>query len=99
MPPGATDEIFFNYWPKIADFLQRHQPEFIILQCGADCMAGDPLTHLRYSSQVHYQTAKNMREYAETVCQGRVLALGGGGYNRDNIAAAWVQGIRGLLSE
>ncbi|PLX63237.1 acetoin utilization protein AcuC [Sedimenticola selenatireducens] len=98
MPPGATDEIFFNYWPKIAEFMEKHPPEFIILQCGADSLAGDPITHLQFSPEVHYQTAKRIGEYARTVCNGRVLALGGGGYNRANIATAWLQTIRGLLT-
>jgi len=97
MPPGATDAIFLDQWPEIARFMERHQPEFIILQCGADSLAGDPITHLQFSHQVHYQTAKRIGEYARVVCNGRVLALGGGGYNRANIASAWLQVVRGLL--
>jgi acetoin utilization protein AcuC len=97
LPPGATDELFFSYWQKIAGFMERQRPEFIILQCGADSLAGDPITHLQFSDQVHYQTAKRLSEYARDACKGRVLALGGGGYNRANIASAWLQTIRGLL--
>ena len=29
--------------------LERFEPEFIILQCGADSLEGDPITHLRFS--------------------------------------------------
>lgn len=97
MPPGATDEIFFSHWPVIAEFIHRQRPEFIILQCGADSLADDPITHLQFSSEVHYQTAKRISEYAQDNCNGRILALGGGGYNRANIADAWVQTLRGLL--
>lgn len=97
LPPGANDTIFFSHWPKIARFLEQHQPEFIILQCGADSLAGDPLTHLQLSDQVHYQTAKRLGKYARTTCSGRVLLLGGGGYNRSNIGRGWLQAIRGLL--
>ncbi|WP_428609016.1 acetoin utilization protein AcuC [Sedimenticola sp.] len=97
MPPGATDEIFFHIWPQITEFMERHQPEFIILQCGADSLAGDPITHLQYSGDVHYRTANYLRHYAQKNGNGRVLALGGGGYNHANIAQAWLQVVRGLL--
>ncbi|AKH19381.1 histone deacetylase [Sedimenticola thiotaurini] len=97
LPPGAQDREFFQHWPAISRFLDRIQPEFIILQCGADCLAGDPITHLKLSDQVHYQTARRLAEYARICCDGRLLALGGGGYNRANIARGWLQTIRGLL--
>lgn len=99
MPPGATDELFFSHWPKIADFMDQQQPEFIILQCGADSLAGDPLTHLQFSDEVHYQTAKRLRDYARANCGGRILALGGGGYNRANIARAWLRTLHGLIPD
>jgi len=97
LPPGADDREFFRHWPEISRFLKRIQPEFIILQCGADSLAGDPITHLQLSGQAHYQTAKRLAEYARINCEGRLLALGGGGYNRTNIARAWLQVVRGLL--
>ena len=99
LPPGATDETFFSNWTRIADFMTQHQPEFVILQCGADSLAGDPITHLQLSSKVHFQIAKMIADYANRYCSGRVLALGGGGYNHDNIADAWVESIRGLMTE
>jgi acetoin utilization protein AcuC len=34
---------------------------------------------------------------AEDTCQGRLLALGGGGYNRNNLAEAWTAVVAALL--
>ncbi|TVT54228.1 MAG: acetoin utilization protein AcuC [Sedimenticola thiotaurini] len=99
LPPGATDALFFSNWSRITDFMDRQKPEFIILQCGADCLADDPITHLHLSSQVHLETAKMVSRYAKKHCQGRVLALGGGGYNKINIASAWINIIRGFLED
>jgi len=98
LPPGATDEIFFSNWSRMTAFMEQHQPEFVILQCGADSLAGDPITHLEFSSEVHFQTAKMIAKYANKYSRGRVLALGGGGYNHNNIANAWVSSIRGLVT-
>ena len=56
-PPGATDEFFMQVWPACEDFLRKARPEFILLQCGADSLAGDPITHMRYSPAVHGHVA------------------------------------------
>jgi acetoin utilization protein AcuC len=89
MPPQADDKLFFKMWPQVEKFLERHQPEFILFQCGADSIAGDPITDLRYSEKAHSFAAKRLAEIAEKYCGGKLLAMGGGGYNHDNIAKTW----------
>ncbi len=99
MPPGAGDELFFKAWEPAESFLDKAKPEFILLQCGADSLAGDPITHLEYTAQVHHHVARRLKLLAERHCGGRLLALGGGGYNRDNLARAWNAVIEALLGE
>ncbi len=89
MAPEATDVDFLQAWEPAEAFLERHQPEFILFQCGADSIAGDPITHLRYSPAAHRHAAERLVALAGRHCPGRVLALGGGGYNRSNLALAW----------
>jgi acetoin utilization protein AcuC len=69
--------------------LESFAPEFIILQAGADSVAGDPLTHLRFSPGAHARATADLRDLAERLGHGRLLATGGGGYHRPNIATAW----------
>jgi len=90
MPPNAGDEQFFRAWDLVEKYLRYHDPDFILFQCGADSLAGDPITHLRYTENAHAHAAKRLRALADEMCGGRLLALGGGGYNRDNLARAWV---------
>jgi acetoin utilization protein AcuC len=89
VPPGADDATFEAVWPRVMAHLERFDPEFIILQCGADSLEGDPITHLRYSPAAHGRAARDLVALAERLGHGRVLALGGGGYNRTNLAQAW----------
>jgi acetoin utilization protein AcuC len=89
MPMQAGDDDFFAAWDKAEAFVDAHAPEFILLQCGADSIAGDPITHLQYTTAAHAHAAQRLCVLAERHCQGRLLALGGGGYNRDNLAKAW----------
>lgn len=97
LPPGADETNFLAEWPRVEALLRAQRPEFILLQCGADSMAGDPLTHLRYSAAVHAHAATRLCRLAEELCGGRLLALGGGGYDHANIAAAWTGVVRALI--
>jgi acetoin utilization protein AcuC len=97
LPPGSDDEVFATVWPHVTGHLRKFQPEFFILQCGADSLEGDPITHLRFSPDVHGRAARELAALAEELGHGRVLALGGGGYNRTNLAQAWTSVVENLL--
>jgi acetoin utilization protein AcuC len=97
LPPGADDEVFASVWPRVLAHLKKFPPEFIILQCGADSLEGDPITHLRFSPQVHGRAARELAALADGLGHGRLLALGGGGYNRANLAQAWTAVVENLL--
>jgi acetoin utilization protein AcuC len=98
MPPGAGDEQFLEVWSEVLAYLEAGRPEFIVLQCGADSLAGDPITHLSYTEAAHGRAAADLRDLAERHCGGKLLALGGGGYNLDNLARAWVAVARSLAA-
>lgn len=97
MAAGAGDADFFQEWGRAIAFMEESEAEFILLQCGADSLDGDPLTHLRYTAEVHYRAAFDLAKLADRIAGGRVVAMGGGGYNLQNIARGWCAVIRGLL--
>lgn len=89
MPPGAGDQEFFRAWEQVVDHLRRLRPQFIVMQCGADSLAGDPLAHLQYTPAAHAHAARSLCELADEMCAGRIMGFGGGGYHRGNLARAW----------
>jgi acetoin utilization protein AcuC len=97
LPPGADDRGFLAVWDRAESHLDASAPEFIILQCGADGLAGDPLTHLAYSAGVHRHVARRLCRLADRHCSGRLLALGGGGYDPRGIGDAWCAVIEAML--
>ena len=97
LPPGSDDEIFLEVWPKVKGFIADHKPQFLIMQCGADSIAGDPITHMAFSSKAHYHAARELADLAAEPDIAGLLALGGGGYNRASIADAWTSVIQGVL--
>jgi len=95
--PGADDEDFLSVWREIETYLEEARPEFIIFQCGADSLAGDPLTHMQFSEDAHGTAAARLCEIADRYAQGRLVALGGGGYNRRNIAVGWSRVVQEMV--
>ena len=98
LPPGATDDDFRREWLKVEEYLRRTKPEFILLQCGADSLEGDPITHLAFSEEAHAAAAASVCRIADELGHGRVLAMGGGGYNRQNLARAWTRVVEALVA-
>lgn len=89
MRPGADDADFDAAWERAEAFVRAARPEFVLFQCGADGIAGDPITHLRYSPAAHARAAGRLAALVRECGAPGVLGLGGGGYNRSNLAAAW----------
>ncbi len=95
--PGAGDDEFMAAWARAEAHVAAARPEFIILQCGADSLAGDPITHLALSAGAHGFAARRLCAVAGGSAHGRLLALGGGGYAHANLAAAWCAVVESLL--
>jgi acetoin utilization protein AcuC len=97
LQPGAGDREFHAAWDRALAHIEQAQPEFVILQCGADAMAGDPLADLRYTTAAYARAARDLRELAERRCGGRMMTFGGGGYALGNLAAAWSAVLKELV--
>jgi acetoin utilization protein AcuC len=97
LAPGSGPAQFDEAWERVLGHLGGFEPQFMILQCGADSLAGDPLAHLQFTAACHGRAARDLCGLAERLGHGRVLALGGGGYNRDNLARAWTAVVAELV--
>jgi acetoin utilization protein AcuC len=97
LPAGADDAAFLAAWPRALAFVAAADPQFIILQCGADGLAGDPLTDLRYTAAVHRRVTADLAALAADQSGPGILAMGGGGYAPDQTAEAWCEVLRVLV--
>jgi acetoin utilization protein AcuC len=73
----ATDEEFKQIWNSAEKFIAQVEPEFIIFQCDADSLAGDPIIHLEYTFEAHAHAAQRLCVLADRYCAGKILRLGG----------------------
>lgn len=94
LAPGAGDSDFFTAWERVEAYLESMRPEFIIMNCGADSLEGDPITHLCWTEEAHAAAAASLCRLADKYSQGRIIGTGGGGYNRRNLARAWTRVVQ-----
>lgn len=97
LDPGSDDAVFHRVWPQVEEYLRAFKPELILFVAGADSIAGDPITHMKFSPAAHGHAAKRLVRIADEFCHGRILAMGGGGYNRNNLALGWNAVLRAML--
>ena len=64
-------------YPLVTSFA----PDIIVSQHGCDTHAWDPLTHLKLTLRGIQAQIKLTHQLAHSYCQGRWVALGGGGYD------------------
>ncbi len=77
-PPDAYRRLFSEALERIDG---EWQPDFVLISCGFDCLAGDPLGGLLLEpADLHWMTSEVKRRAAEW-CSGRVVALLEGGYD------------------
>jgi acetoin utilization protein AcuC len=64
--------------------IQEFAPEALVVQCGADALADDPMTKLALSNLALWRVIDAVRGLAP-----RLLVLGGGGYNPWAVGRCW----------
>ncbi|GIO24446.1 acetoin utilization protein AcuC [Oceanobacillus sp. J11TS1] len=82
-------ELYETALRKIAAFFK---PDIIMTQNGADSHCLDPLTHLCGTMRIFEKIPLLAAEIADTYCDGKWLAVGGGGYDMWRVVPrAWGQ--------
>ncbi len=93
VPPGLNDD----EWRLLIDeavvpLVERHRPDAIMVQCGADGLLEDPQSKLSLSNNAYFDACRRLLRFRLPL-----VALGGGGYNPFSVARCWA-GIWGVLS-
>lgn len=82
---GMTDDSFISIFrPMVAKIFEKYQPQAVLLQCGADSLAGDRLGCFNLSLKGHADCVDYVLKYNVPT-----LVLGGGGYTMRNVSRCW----------
>lgn len=94
VPRGFNDSEFRHLLEAaILPLIGQFRPQAIMLQCGADALAEDPMARLGLSNNAHFATAAALRRLSP-----RLIVLGGGGYNPYAVARCWA-GVWATLND
>jgi acetoin utilization protein AcuC len=64
----------------VPPLVRAFEPEMLVTQLGCDTHRLDPLAQLKLTVDAHRSCYASLHELAHEVCDGRWLAVGGGGY-------------------
>lgn len=82
MEPYTEDESFVSLFEAVVvPHVHAFSPHIIISQNGCDGHHLDPLTHLSFTTEGYLKIFHLIHDLAEELCDGKLVALGGGGYN------------------
>jgi len=91
LPPFAGSECYRTVLERaIEPALSAFGPDVVVLQAGADTHRDDPLTHLDLTVRGYVDLVAGIRHVADTLCEGRLVMTGGGGYEyRSAVPRMW----------
>ena len=93
VPRGFNDdELRYLLDNAILPLAQSFSPDALLICCGADCLAGDPLSGMMLSNSTLWDTVETLINLGQPT-----VVLGGGGYNPWTVARYWA-GMWGRLS-
>ncbi len=74
----------------VKPLIESFKPDILVTQNGCDSLERDPLTHLRVSLKGFFEMVKELHQIAHQLVNGKILALGGGGYDAYySVPIAW----------
>ena len=85
MPPSTGDELFVHGFNEIVPpALKAFKPDILVTQLGVDTFHSDPITHINLTTNGFEEMVRAFKGLGIPW-----VALGGGGYNMDNVKRAW----------
>lgn len=81
LPPGVGDAAWLRaFHAAVIPVVKAFAPQVLVTQHGCDTHAQDPLAHLSLSVDAQRAAAEALHALSHAICDGRWVALGGGGY-------------------
>jgi len=88
--PGTYEKPYLRILNEIiAPLIKAYDPDIFITQLGVDTHWSDPLTNLALSISTYEKIARFIHDLTHDVCDGKWIALGGGGYSPDVVGKSW----------
>ena len=82
LPPGAGHATYIRAMERlVSPALTRFEPDVVIVACGYDAAAIDPLGRMLASAETFRQLTEMAMDAADQLCDGRLVLVHEGGYS------------------
>ena len=102
LPGSGHDAYLYAMQRIVLPALERYQPQLIIVACGYDANAVDPLARMLAHSDTFRQMTSLLRSFAGQHCAGKLVLMHEGGYSEAYVpfcGLATIEALSGLSSE
>ena len=85
LPAGTYDEVYLRaFLSVVPPLVEAYEPDILVVEAGADALAGDPLAHLHLTNNAYAEVIEILLGFDRPM-----LVTGGGGYHVENTVRAW----------
>jgi acetoin utilization deacetylase AcuC-like enzyme len=82
LPPGSGHGAYLAAFERVvAPALRGYRPQLIVIACGLDASAMDPLGRMLCTSETYRCMTRQLTQLADELCGGRLVATHEGGYS------------------
>lgn len=82
MPPGCGQGAYlYAFDAVVLPALRRFKPQLIVVACGFDACAVDPLGRMMLTAQSYRLLTRQLMHAADDLCAGRIVMTHEGGYS------------------
>ncbi len=98
LAPNTTDDAYLALWVEAEAHIRAARPQFIVFESGVDGLHNDPTSNQLITERAIREVTRSVRAVADELAEGRLLVLGGGGYDPAGVGSAWCAVVEALLS-
>ncbi len=96
----SGSEIVRNLWQtQVIPYLNNFQPELLLVSAGFDAHAEDPLAQLNFQDDDYRFFAEQLKQVADSHCNGKMVACLEGGYNLSALGRSVCQFLSPWISK
>jgi acetoin utilization deacetylase AcuC-like enzyme len=99
LPPGSGNAAFLQALRDMGDAAASFRPEMVLVSCGFDAHARDPLAGLTVTTEAFAEATRIVISLAETFAGGRLVSVLEGGYDLQALSACAAAHVGVLLGD
>lgn len=96
LPSGSGIETYAKVWEDVGGRVRNFAPELILVSCGFDAHARDPLGGMELQSEDFGWLTRRTKEWAAELCGGRLVLVLEGGYDLQALGESTVEVLKAL---